>query len=273
MKLWMHLFLSFALFVTSVAFLPQPAQASLLITPLHVVIEGRQRSGEIIVVNTSDETKRYRFGWSQVEQSEALQGGYVDTVLDENKAYLKDFAVFSPRQITLKPGEKQTVRIAVRRPADLIDAEYKSHMQLSAISIEDDRARPTSGIRARVNFSYSIPVVYRIGEHDVQIAFDDPSFKTNAQGNIVIQAPVRRSGPHGVIGHIEVFHKPTGEKEVLIGNVGGASIFPEINKRTFDINLLIKGLEPGKLRFVFWKNEGKRKDRVLLAEKIVNTRN
>ncbi|MFK7840158.1 MAG: molecular chaperone [Bdellovibrionales bacterium] len=271
------------LFFTAIIFLVpvQSAFAQLLITPLQVVMEERQRSTTIVLVNTGDRSNTYRLKWEQFVQVDEL-GGYAPieekdkygVVLSENYRNLKDFAVFTPRQITLAPNEKQTMRVAVRRPADLPDGEYKSHLKFQVLPDNSDGGvRQDNSLEdkvrfgARVNASFSIPVVYRVGEYDVNVEIQQPEFSVNEKsGTLNIKVPVKRSGMHGVIGLIEAYYRPKDGNEVLIGSVSNSNLFPELNVRNITVPTSQFGFNPGNLRLVFFKAEGQRNDYVVMDE-------
>lgn len=255
-----------------------PAFAQLLITPLQVVIEGRERSKQIVLVNTTNQTNTYRIEWQQLKQVEG-PGGYVvdESYAEGDNRFLQNFAVFSPRQITIAPNEKQTVRIAVRRPADLPEGEYKSHLKFHIISVpeggkngEYDPSLKEGEIKVgiQVRASYSIPIVYRVGVHDVDIEIGQPGFVTNERTGVIgIQVPLSRTGAHGVIGEVQVHHTPNGGEKTYIGSLGNANLFPEINQRTVNIATQVKGLSPGVMSVVFKKVEGDSSNHVVMAEK------
>ena len=261
-----------AMFFTSI-----PLNASLLITPLQIVMENRVRSTEVVLINPSQDTNTYRIHWLQLKQVQDA-GGYVpvsDAEREQNLD-LEDFTVFTPRQVTLKPNEKQTVRIAVRRPEDLPDGEYKSHLrfmivpELSTRDKEKKEVGPNErGFGAQVYASYSIPIVYRAGEIDTQIGLGQPSFSMNEKtATVLVDLPVTRQGMHGVIGQIDIFYKPNGEEEYLIASHGNANLFPEITKRDFRILTQEKNLRPGQMRIVFIRAAETKSKGTVLAEKV-----
>ena len=86
---------------------------------------------------------------------------------------------------------------------------------------------------------------------------------------MIVNLPVNRSGQHGVIGLIEVYHQPNGGSEELIGALSNANMFSEINQRNFSIPTQVSGLNPGTLRVVFMQDEGKSADKVVLDELLV----
>ena len=262
------------LFICSLCAISIPSFASLIITPLQAVIEGRERRVQGVLVNNSNTISTYRVEWQQLNQVQGT-GGYVEIKdgQDDGKTNLKDFAVFSPRQITLGPREKQTVRVAVRRPADLPDGEYRSHLNFRIIDKQDvDQSRVNLNenerrVKARVMASYSIPAIYRKGEYDVDVTFGQPSFSVNPNnGRMLVNLPVNRSGIHGVIGQIEIFHTPNGGQETMIGSLANANLFTDITQRNFTILSRVTGLSAGTLRVVFSKAEGKAETHYVMAE-------
>lgn len=263
---------------TALCFTNVPLNASLLITPLQIVMENRNRSTEIVLINPSQDTNTYRIHWLQLKQVQGA-GGYVpvsDAEREQNMD-LEDFAVFTPRQVTLKPNQKQTIRIAVRRPNDLPEGEYKSHLRFMIVpelssrnKKEDKELGPNDrGFGAQVYASYSIPVVYRAGEIDTQISFGEPGFSLNEKtSTVIVDLPVTRQGMHGVIGQIDIFYTPNGEEEYLIASHGNANLFPEITQRNFKILTQEKDLRPGQMRIVFKRAAETDSKGTVLAEKV-----
>ncbi len=257
--------------------IPTAAQANLLVTPLQIVFKDREKNTEITLVNTSKDTNTYKIMWEQLEQVEGA-GGYIPVTDEARKTRtdLEDFAVFTPRQITLKPNEKQIVRIAIRKPKDLPDGEYKSHIRFAIVPnlnlTPDTDKKPSKdeiGIGAKVLTSYSVPVVYRSGVYDTKVEIGAPTLsKSPKTSDILINTNVKRSGLSGVIGLITVYYKPNDGKEIQLGSLGNASIYSEITSRDFTIPTGIKSISPGQLRITFTKAEGSEKDFVIMDEKI-----
>ena len=181
-----------------------------------------------------------------------------------------------PSKSPLKPNEKQTIRVAVRRPKDLTEGEYKSHLKFKIVphlSIkaekEMDLANNEIGLTAKVYASYSIPVVYRVGEYDTNVSIGTPEISRGEKTpNILINFPITRTGKHGIIGLINVYHKDKNGKETEIGNLGNANIFSEITKRDFTVITQQTNLSPGQLRITYSKAEGSQENYKVLDEQI-----
>ncbi len=254
-----------------------PAQANLLITPLQVVLGERDRSTEIVLVNTSQEVNTYRLRWEQLDQVEGA-GRYVPASDEDREARqdLEDFAVFSPRQITLAPNEKQTVRLAIRRPQELPEGEYLSHLKFAIVpdfksAKEDNReiGQDEIGIGAKVVASYAIPIIYRVGDFDTQITIGTPNItRSETTNNILLDVSITRSGTHGAVGLIRAYFTPTGGEETEIGALGNASLYSGITKRDFIITTQLHNLSAGSLRINYTKAEGDISKHVVMAEEI-----
>lgn len=270
-----RLLLVSAMALSSMLVAPSQSLADLLISPLQVVMEGRDRSTKITLVNTGNAKNTYRLEWVQLEQAEFLGGYQSELEKTADDTHLQDFAVFTPRQITLLPREKQTVRLAVRRPADLPDGEYKTHVKFGIINSEVVSAPSEVALgedefsaRARVLSSYTIPAVYRVGEYDCTVTIGTPEiYPHENSGNVVVKVPILHEGIHGAIGLTEVYHKPNGGKEVLLKAIGNTNIFPESSQRNVKVATDVRGLAPGVLRIVYKKAEGELADYVVLAER------
>ena len=107
----------------------QSVLAQLSVSPKRVIFEGRERSQELLLLNTGDTSKTYRIHFKQLLMTE--QGGFAAV---ESPAFSASQAVrFSPRQVTLAPGSSQTVRLLLRKPKGFADGEYRSHLTFSEL--------------------------------------------------------------------------------------------------------------------------------------------
>lgn len=234
------------------------ASANLLINPTRVSLAHGERSTDVTLINTSQVTNTYRLEW--VEKRAKEGGGYYDLTEEQAAGFptASQMIRFSPRQVTLAPNERQTVRLAVRRPSDLVEGEYRSHLMFRALPPQRNPDSPgrADGASTAINIvlSFAIPVVVRQGLPDynldmsgAQIAFSPAS----QQGQVAVN--LTRSGKHSTVGDVEAYWTPNGGSERLIAKVGEYSLWPELNQNT--VNLAWVGAEfapaDGKLRIVY----------------------
>lgn len=247
------------------------AAADLLITPYRVVFEDGQRFQEVNIVNSGNNVNTYEISWKHLTMSEA--GGYdrsdVEPVIDGFD--VAKHVVYSPRRITLTPGAKQKIRLAFRRPEDVPNGDFHSHLKFNAVPTEDNgpdlqvAGDRSTEVGVSVNISYSIPVVVRIGALQSNATIDALNLSRSPKsGALVADVTVGTSGVYGVLGRLFVYHSDAnGNGQKLIGEVSNANLFTEISKRTFSIGLN-EDVSAGQLRVVLM---GYGDDDSVLAEK------
>jgi len=225
--------------------------ANLLISPTRIVFEERQRIAKVIVVNNSEEYKTYRLEWQ--EKKARTYGGYTDLKSTEvNPSAISGLVRLSPSQIRLAPGERQVIKVALRKPRDLQDKEYRSHLVFKALPNEADK-KAGFGIRLDLILSYSIPVIFRKGSTEPVVKFTKVSIEKNKKQPSLAMT-LNRSGNFSSFGKIEVFLKEYGSnKERKIAMLNDFSIYPELNKAALSLPLF-QGetlAKKGQLRIVY----------------------
>jgi fimbrial chaperone protein len=201
--------------------------ASLMITPLRASFFDTKRSDEIILVNNSEEVNSYRLEW--VEQMALPQGGYRLLTAAEAASFptASKFLRYSPRQVTLKPGESQTIKLVLRKPNNLAPGEYRSHLRFRAIP---KVLSPEAGINVYAIMSYAIPVIVKQGSQQAQVSLDEVTLGT-LNGKPQLKVKLNRSGPSSVIGNVQLFYKPAGGSNQLeIAKYNDFSIYPELKQ-------------------------------------------
>ncbi len=234
------------------------ASANLLINPTRVSLAHGERSTEITLINTSQVTNTYRMEWVE---KQAKQGGGYDDLTDEQAARFptsSQMIRFSPRQVTLAPNERQTVRIAVRRPSDLAEGEYRSHLMFRALPPPKTPDSPAlaEGASTAINIvlSFAIPVVIRQGQPDYALDLSSAGIRfdpANQQGEVSVN--LTRSGKHSTVGDLEAYWTPKGGSERLIAKIGEYSLWPELKHNTAKLGWVGAEFVPadGQLRVVY----------------------
>jgi P pilus assembly chaperone PapD len=216
----------------------QSAFAALLVAPLRVAFENRERTEEVILINQSDKRHNYRLEW--VERSANEDGTY--TELEQTDAFSKasNLIRFSPRQVSLAPGERQVIKLLLRKPADLPEGEYRSHLRFVAIppdlSVDSDSA--TSGIAMKMHMflSYSIPVIVRNGVGEAMVNIGEAKLRT-VDGKIEMDAELFKDSAWSVSGNVVAVQLVDGEEKV-VARLNNVNLFHEVNKRTVRLIVL-----------------------------------
>lgn len=253
MKTIIQFFTFIALFVCSSGVLSATANANILITPTRIVFEDRDRFSVVTLVNNGDTVKSYEMDWvhfsvdgnGEVTMQMEKTGGGFD---------LSEHIVFSPRRVTLEPGAKQKIRLALRRPETIPDGDYSVHFRFHALPdpvlvLEPGQEKKMEA-SIKINVSYTIPVVLRVGEARVTADIGQINMSRNNTGALDINIPVTRSdSPYAVLGWLKVFHETTNGEE-LVGEISNAHIFTEMSRRDFVVPLKKELSGGGRLRIV-----------------------
>jgi len=221
------LFILLQLLISSVS-------ANLMLAPQRVVFGERDRSASVSLINTSNKTTTYRLHWVQKKQT--INGDYIDLPSDSNDVpSAAPMLRFSPRQVTLAPGEKQTVRIALRRKQGLTHGEYRSHLLFQALPQENENIQSGSGAHIKINLllGFAIPVIVRQGKLQAQAKINRVEItKTIENGKAFYGAriAVQRSGPHTAYGTLKVHWKSRlNQNYKQVGILNNVALYPENN--------------------------------------------
>lgn len=201
---------------------------SLLVAPTRVVFSASTRTAEISLINTGSRAATYRISlvrlrmteWGEVQEIKKAEPGerFADTLVR-----------FFPQQVTLEPRVSQTVRMALRKPANLEAGEYRSHLLFRQIPAtdapaEDSRAEGLS-VRLVPIFGVSIPVIVRHGALPSVLLLKDAKVIESSPGKYSLQVILRREGDSSVYGNLEVAYLPARGGRVEIGRIRGVAVY------------------------------------------------
>lgn len=235
--------------------------SSLLVTPTRVTFGARDRVEEVTLVNTSDVVRRYKLEWVQNRQDENNQYFRLSDSEIETFAIASPFVRFSPRRVTLKPGESQKVKLLARRQANMEFPEYRSHLRFTALPPDltdaNDDEENVSGVQLKLNLllSYTIPVVLRTEATNVQVKIDKIDFTAINANNKVAEATIyfSREGNTSAYGDATLYHRVSNNDDFEpVGYTKGINIFHEQKKARIVIPWTEKPYNPaGEIKVVF----------------------
>lgn len=217
--------------------LDQGGAGDLLVAPTRVVLEARTRAAEIILNNKGAKEATYRISFTHLRMGS--NGAYQEISEDEAKNTLKiadDLIRYSPRQVTLKPGESQVVKVMLRKPEGLADGEYTSHMLFRAVpelaTGEDVEAQKSDdgkiSIRLIPVYGVSIPIVVRQGDLSAQAKLTNASVANNT-----LSITIARTGNKSVFGDIIV----SASGSHVIGQLRGINVMSYSDSRVVSLPL------------------------------------
>jgi P pilus assembly chaperone PapD len=189
---------------------PQKAESAggLRVAPTLVELDNRQKTQTLHVINGGSETHTYRISLVNYRMDE--NGGMHETDKPFGQDLFADKLIrFSPRQVTLEPGESQTVRVLYRRSANMAKGEYRSHLlfrQLPKSKPLSSDQGDTSKLKINISaiFGISIPVIIRHGELSAKGEITDLALGMSKDGQPELSMHINRSGNRTLRGNLVV---------------------------------------------------------------------
>jgi P pilus assembly chaperone PapD len=212
--------------------LQPPAMANLMLHPSRLVFDKNQRSAQIELINSGKESATYRIGTVNRRMTESGEFIPVDTPLP-GEQFADAMLRFSPRQVTLAPGTTQTVRVMLRKPAELAAGEYRSHLHFeklpdAAAGASDeasDKDQRQIGIVLKVLIGASIPVIVRHGDIAATVQLTGLALREANGPSPQLVLQLERSGNSSVYGDLAATFTPSGGKPVEVARVGGVAVY------------------------------------------------
>ena len=217
------------------------AQGDLMVMPKRVVFDGKDRSHEVNIANTGNDTATYAISFIQYKMAE--DGNFIQIEeAEEGQHFASDFIRYYPRRVTLAPNEAQTIKLQVTKTGEMSEGEYRSHLYFRAVEKEtalakEDLQQNTDGISINIKtvFGISIPVILRKGntKADVQLK----NLQLDLSENPILSLDIVREGNRSLYGNFTVSYKADGKTEKEIGKVNGISVYTPNSKRHFKFPL------------------------------------
>ena len=223
------------------------AIAQLMVTPTRVVFEGNERTKQVNLINNGADTGRFKISF--VRKNMTAEGGLKAIEENEPGLYSDEMVRFSPRLVTLAPGQSQTVRLMLRKKSGTADGEYRSHMMFQSLpdAATTDVSHLTSENTDKLSIQLipvvgiTIPVIVRQGNlsEDVSLSGFEIKQANTVKAQSVLSLQINREGNKSTYGDFRVYFTPEGGVPMVIGRLNGVAVYTSINSRTLDIQLQI----------------------------------
>ena len=211
--------------------------------PRRVVLQGRRQISTVGLYNKTTTEGDYEI--QIVDMAMTPDGrllAFDNGVSAEHQAKVKvasNLLRYSPRRVTLRGSESQTVRVMARASADLPPGEYRSHFTVVSVprtgiggfSIEQAMGEEDTdgiGVTIRPRFGISIPVIIRIGETTLEVGIRDVQLLTARDGTQAFGFTLTRSGTRSAYGDIAINARGAPEPLAVAKGIG---VYPEIDSR------------------------------------------
>lgn len=227
------------------------AQQNVTVTPTRVVFDERDRTKELVLLNRGNEEVTYRASLIGMKMTDEGSLERIDEPEDDQQ-FAHDLLRFAPRQVHLEPGESQRIRVSVRKPEDLEEGEYRSHMLFQAVpEARDDDGEDADGdqlaLQLNIISGLSIPAIVRHGELSADVSMQDLEFVEQDDDATPDRVRMRlnRDGDRSVYGDIDVEFIPdqqTADDEsdeapepVMLARRGGTAVYTPNDWRDLEI--------------------------------------
>jgi hypothetical protein len=159
--------------------------------------------------------------------------------------------------VTLPPGGAQAVRLQLRKPAELEEGEYRSHLLFQALppAAQSDDAATADGKELDIKlipvYSVSIPLIVRQGTMSAAVAIRDLAVAKDA-----LTLTLDRKGTRSVYGDLTVsLRNSRGGAERVLARANGVAVYTPNGSRRVRIPLAGQ-LPPGELHVTFVERPG-----------------
>jgi len=212
----------------------------LSIKPSRIELQAGSKGENISLYNSGKSPITYRIELKELGLSEA--GNFRKLNPGELAPWsAAKYIRYSPRQVTLQPGQRQRVRIIPRAPRDTPTGEYRSHLSFYSIpnadevdtesTIQQSTSNRQASAKVSVQYRINIPVLLRVGKltGGTRISRAQITLEENGQQNVV--ATIESIGTKSDYVGMNVLDVQ-GER---IGFVRGISVYPPSKHRTVKI--------------------------------------
>jgi len=241
--------------------------AGLVLNPQRIVVLDRERATSLELLNTSDEPARYQIYF---EHKKMLEDGSIVDInkADDNAIHAGDMIRYSPRRVDIDSKGSQTIRLAIRRPKDLPDGEYISHLALKqipnkqapALNAQQDSSSAEKELMLKVQpiLKIAIPVIVRKGELHASASVSDISNIQVNETSSYLQFTLHREGNRSLYGDVEIYELE-GEENIgnRVGYAKGIALYDPTLSRLVRIQVDQSVLALGKKLLVRFDEKGK----------------
>lgn len=234
-------FIIFMFFTCAVVLLSATDAHAIRVSLKRVVFEGSKRSEILTIINNTSEEQTYRLGWRKYRMDEEKSLRAIGEDEDASDIlWAENMVRYAPRRITVAAGASQQIRLLLRRPSDMQEAEYRAHLWIVTESKPEEFDITTDlddkqAIKLAVQPAISLPVFVRNGNLSASANISNTKVsRTNA--GLTANFTLNRTGNSSIYGDFDFVCLDNDQNKVL-KQVRGVSVYPEIEKRYLSFNL------------------------------------
>ncbi len=223
-----------------------------------LVIEGRSRIAELIIINPSTSQKTYSVSFVNFRMSETGELVRADSARPDD-CFADQFLRVTPKRIALGAKMQQIVRLQFLRPADLLDGEYRSNLVVSVIpdtASDAASSKDEEGLRIKLTpiYGIAVPVIIRSGATAVTASIVGITLAPGLNPeNRTLSFVIERAGNQSLYGDLVVEYIQPGQVPIILEKKKGLTVYATNKRRivNFPISLppeLVDTFHGGTLR-------------------------
>lgn len=234
------------LFAASGLAFAQMESSVLFVAPHRVIMDASEKVEVLNVANKSEKTHRYDLTLIDQVMNERGMTLRQDTFEYSAKRMIR----FVPKRFTLKPGERQVVRVMVKRPEGLADGDYHSHLLFREVplSVQDKQAlkdernaenkEKSVTFEIRALYGVAVPIIVQQGKVESDISLGDVRLIPASDKTLpALEIDFTRSGNAEAASQVSASFVKAGGKPVELLGATWVRIYREVNKVTRRIEL------------------------------------
>jgi fimbrial chaperone protein len=229
-------------------------KASLFIHPTKIEMAQKSRGATVHITNRGNATGTFSISWVDMLMDEA--GGI--SVQKQGSAWsLQPWVRYSPRRITLAPGQSQVIKVAVNRRKKAPTKEFFSHLKVLTLNsnVGSVDASKTSSLNnaatVTARSAMAIPVIWRNLNEPAEAIISDVNINTTES---TVTVRVKRLGEASTRGYLQVYATDARKITNRLIDPIPVIIYPNIQTRHIKIDIndrLSRAIRDGRLHIVY----------------------
>lgn len=227
--------------------------ANLMVFPTRLVLDQKKPIGKLSLKYVGTTKMKFRIGtlyYKQLTNGKLIQAAPKEKIKDS----ASNLITFSPRFVTLQPGETQVVRIMARRKGQLPKGEYRAHIHFESMKqATQNEEKSSKGIETNlvINMGVAVPIIYRYGVKSQSATIKNPKLQTISGKKVISFSLKRKNNSKGATySKIEIYEENATEPLSIIK---GISTY--ISNVDFQFQLKEKFLKSKKYTIQLWDEE------------------
>jgi hypothetical protein len=240
----------------------------LFVAPSRLIVAPNENVTVINAANKSKVARRYDLA----VVDEVMNGSGVVNRVETYPYSVKHMLRFQPKRFTLQPGEDQTVRIMIVRPAGLADGDYHSHLIFREVPLDEkskeqleaerqaaasDQGKKSATFEIRTLYGIGVPVIVQQGKIAQDLNIGDVKLGAMPDGNRQLSIDFTRTGNSEAAAKLSAQYVQPGKPPVSVIDPQWVRLYREIDKVSKDYPLtnIPKDAKGGKIVISLAKSE------------------